>query len=83
MIVPCPLCPVQKHTLKSLQEMAMVQSILSNVSKEIYTEKSEVIDAIFAEGGSSHCTCAVCYEDYQDGDIMRVSPPCQPRCHAL
>lgn len=42
-------------------------------TEEVCTEKSEVIDAILAAGGSSHCTCAVCYEDYQAGDVMRVS----------
>jgi hypothetical protein len=39
---------------------------------EVYTEKAEMIEAIPAAGGSSHCTCAVCYEDCQNGDAMRV-----------
>jgi hypothetical protein len=51
----------------------MLQVILGK-DTERYTEKAELIDAILASGGSSHCTCAVCYEDYQDGDDVRVRP---------
>ena len=49
-----------------------MQSLYSGEQQEVHTEKSELVDAILAAGGSSHCTCAVCYEDYQDGDTMRV-----------
>jgi hypothetical protein len=49
-----------------------MQDLLSPGTGEVYTEKAEMIEAILAAGGSSHCTCAVCYEDYQNGDVMRV-----------
>lgn len=45
-----------------------------------FTEKSEVVSALLAAGGSSACTCAICFEDYQPGDTMRVMP-CLHRFH--
>eukprot|EP00892_Ulva_mutabilis_P010469 jgi/Ulvmu1/7795/UM004_0024.1 len=43
-------------------------------------EKSALVDALLAAGGSSACTCAVCFEDYEPGDAMRVLP-CLHRFH--
>lgn len=45
-----------------------------------FTDKKDVVDALLASGGSSACTCAICFEDYQEGDVMRVMP-CLHRFH--
>lgn len=66
----CVACVLVEKLSRS--RYAVMQSLFSSELQEVHTEKSELIDAILAAGGSSHCTCAVCYEDYQDGDIMRV-----------
>lgn len=49
-------------------------------STPAFTEKAEMVDALLAAGGSSACTCAICFEDYQAGDTMRVMP-CLHRFH--
>jgi hypothetical protein len=44
------------------------------------TEKASLVDALTTAGGSSARTCAVCYDDYESGDVMRVLP-CAHRFH--
>lgn len=44
------------------------------------TEKADLVYALLTAGGSSACTCAICFEDYNPGDAMRVLP-CLHRFH--
>jgi Ring finger domain len=43
-------------------------------------EKSQLVDAILCEGGSSAGTCSICFEDYCNHDTLRVLP-CKHRFH--
>lgn len=43
-------------------------------------EKQELVEKVSQAGGSSGCTCSVCFEDYVSGDLMRILP-CQHRFH--
>ena len=49
-------------------------SLSSKRRKGLLVEKTDLIDEILAKSGTSNQVCAICYSDYESGDVQRRLP---------
>lgn len=44
-------------------------------------EKSDLLHLLHTVSGSSSCTCSICLEEYEPGDVLRFLPKCNHQFH--